>query len=445
MLWLKNVHLVDPGQGISDKASLLIKDGKVAKLCRGEKQLTEEEVLMTLGVSELKDVKQVDGEGKFLFPGLVDAHVHFREPGQEDKEDINSGSRAAVRGGFTSVLAMANTQPVIDTRALVEFVRLQGERAGLARVYPVAAVTKGFQGRELTEMVDLQKGGAVAFSDDGLGIQSAETMRLALEYAKLTGCPLISHCEDTSLAGQGVMRKGEASARLGLKGIPASAESVMVARDALLAGETGGKIHIAHVSTKESVWVIRAAKKLGIDISAEVNPHHLLLTDEDVQLTNSSYKVNPPLPSREDQEVLLEGLLDGTLDMLATDHAPHTWEEKMRPFAEAPFGINGLETALAALWQELVLKDKIKPEKLIELWSLNPAKRFALQGGTLKAGSPADMVLFDPEWQERVTAESLESKAQNTPFLEKELQGFPIMVWVGGKLVMKNRKIVEKQ
>ena len=255
---------------------------------------------------------------------------------------------------------------------------------------------------------------------------------MALEYAKLTGCPVISHCEDASLAGAGVMRKGEHSARLGLKGIPASAESVMVARDALLAGETGGRLHIAHVSTKESVQVIRMAKEAGVDITAEVNPHHLLLADEDVPLTNTSYKVNPPLPSRADQEALLAGLLDGTIDMLATDHAPHTWEEKAKPFAEAPFGINGLETALAAVWQELVAKGKLTPEKLIELWAVNPARRFGLTGGSLAEGTPADLVLFDPEWRELVTAENRESKAHNTPFLGQELQGFPVMVWVGG-------------
>ncbi len=433
MLWIKNVRMVDPSQGISAIGDLLVKDGRIAKT--GER-FSEEDVLAVLGVKKINQVDQVEGQGKYLFPGLIDVHVHLREPGQEDKEDIQSGTRAAVRGGFTSILAMANTKPVVDTRAMVEFVRHQAQRAGKARVYPVAAVTKGFLGQELVEMVDLKDGGAVAFSDDGKGIQSAETMRLSLEYAKLTGCPIISHCEDNNLAGQGVMRKGEASARLGLKGIPASAESVMVARDVLIAGETGGKVHIAHVSTKESVWILRAAKKLGIDVSAEVNPHHLLFTDEDVKLTNASYKVNPPLAGREDQEALLEGLLDGTIDMLATDHAPHTWEEKTRPFAETPFGINALETVLAAVWQELVLKGKMNIEKVVQLWSVNPACRFGLEGGTLRAGTPADLVLFDPAWREIITAESLESKAQNTPFLGKELQGFPIMTWVGGKIVM---------
>ena len=441
MLWIKNAHLVDPANRISGRGSLLVREGRIARVVVGE-ELTLGEAAALLGGADLSAVTVVDGSGKYLFPGLVDAHVHLREPGEEEKEEINSGVRAAVRGGFTSVLAMANTRPVIDTRPLVEYVRHQGERAGKARVYPVAAVTKGMAGRELTEMADLKAGGAVAFSDDGKGIQSAEVMRLALEYAKLTGCPVISHCEDENLAGAGVMRKGKASARLGLRGIPASAESVMVARDVLLAKETGGRLHLAHVSTKESVRLIRAAKEAGVDLTAEVNPHHLLLTDEDVPLTGTSYKVNPPLPSREDQAALLEGLLDGTIDLLATDHAPHTWEEKAKPFAEAPFGINGLETALAAVWQELVAKGKLTPEKLIELWAVNPARRFGLPGGTLAEGTPADLVLFDPAWREAVTVETMESKSHNTPFLGRELQGFPVMVWVGGQLVMKDRKVL---
>jgi dihydroorotase len=438
MWWIKKALVFDPAQRLVGEKDVLVKDGLILRI--GNFQ--EEDIPEFFGQESLEDVKTVEAAGKYLFPGLIDVHVHLREPGQEDKEDIGSGSRAAIRGGFTSVLAMANTKPVIDQRALVEFVRLQGEREGMARIYPVAAVTKGSQGQELVEMMDIREGGAVAFSDDGLGIQNAEIMRLALEYAKLTGCPLVSHCEDQNLAAQGVMRRGEASARLGLKGIPASAESVMVARDVLLAGETGGKLHIAHVSTKESVRIIRAAKKMGIDVTAEANPHHLLFSDQDVVLTGTALKVNPPLPTNEDQDALLEGLLDGTIDMLATDHAPHTWEEKAKPFAEAPFGISSLETALAAVWQGLVAKGKLPALKVLELWSRNPAQRFNLPGGTLESGSPADLVLFDPAYRERITAESMESKAQNTPFLGQELQGFPVMTWVGGKLVMADRKVI---
>ncbi|RNC29482.1 MAG: Dihydroorotase [Candidatus Dichloromethanomonas elyunquensis] len=442
MLWIKNVTVIDPAQDLSGLRDVLVQEGKISAI--GE-NFQVRDVQTILGIEQIEKVKQIEGTGKYLFPGLIDVHVHLREPGQENKEDIRSGSRAAVRGGFTSILAMANTAPVIDQRALAEFVRLQGQRAGMARVYPVAAVTKGFKGQELVEMMDIRAGGAVGFSDDGKGIQNAEMMRLALEYAKMTGCPIISHCEDSDLAGSGSMRRGEVSARLGLRGIPASAESVMVARDVLLAGETGGKIHIAHVSTKQSVEIIRTAKAMGIDVTCEVNPHHLLFTDQDVTLTGTSLKVNPPLPSEEDQDALLQGLADGTIDMLATDHAPHTWEEKAKPFAEAPFGINALETVLAAVWQNLATGGKLTSEQVVKLWSVNPARRFGLAGGTLQTGAAADMVLFDSEYRETVTADSLESKAQNTPFLGKELKGFPIMTWVGGRLVMENRKIIPQK
>ncbi len=439
MWWIKNAHLVDPAQGVSGIRNVLVKDGRIKAI--GE-DISERKAQELLGAGSLSEINIVDGTGKYLFPGLVDVHVHLREPGFEEKEDILSGSRAAVRGGFTSIMAMANTAPVIDTRAMVEFVLLQGQRAGKARVYTVGAVTKGLKGEELVEMMDLKEGGASAFSDDGKGIQSAEMMRLALEYAKLTGMPIIAHCEDETLAAKGAMRKGETSARLGLKGIPASSESVMVARDIILAGETGGKLHIAHVSTKESVEMIRVAKTQGLDITAEVNPYHLIFTCDDVKLTDSSYKVNPPLPSREDQEALLQGILDGTIDMLATDHAPHTWEEKARPFGDTPFGINGLETVLAAVWQTFVAKGIISPEKLIELWSVNPARRFGWQSGTLKAGQAADMVLFDPDRKEVIAAADMESKSSNTLYLGKEMQGLPIMTWVEGNLVMQNRKVV---
>ena len=439
MLWIKNAHLVDPAQSISGIRNILVKDGLVQEICE---DISESKALQVLGAASLGEINIVEGQGKYLFPGLVDVHVHLREPGLEDKEDIASGSRAAVRGGFTSIMAMANTLPVIDTRAMVEFVRLQGQRAGKARVYTVGAVTKGLKGEELVEMMDMKEGGASAFSDDGKGIQSAEMMRLALEYAKLTGMPIIAHCEDESLAAKGSMRKSETSARLGFKGIPASSESVMVARDIILAGETGGKLHIAHVSSKESVKMIKAGKAQGLDITAEVNPYHLIFTCDDVSLTDTAYKVNPPLPSKEDQEALLQGILDGTIDMLATDHAPHTREEKARPFADTPFGINGLETALAAVWQTFVAKGILSPEKLVELWSLNPARRFGWQAGNLKPGQPADMVLFDPERKEVIDQAEMESKSINTPYLGKEMQGLPVMTWVAGTLVMKDRKVV---
>ncbi|MHB1652176.1 MAG: dihydroorotase [Desulfitobacteriaceae bacterium] len=436
MWWLKNVWLIDPSQNISARCHVLVGGEQVIGI---SDHLQEQEVMAQ---AQGEEIERVDGEGKYLFPGLIDVHTHLREPGQEEKEDIASGAAAAVRGGFTAILAMANTLPPLDSRALIEFVRTQGERAGLARVYPLGTVTKGMHGEELVEMLDLVRGGAVGFSDDGRNIQNSEIMRLALEYAKLTGLPIISHSEDINLAKNGVMHRGQAAARLGLRGIPSCAESIMVARDVLLAKETGGKLHLAHISSKESVEIIRQAKAQGVQISAEVNPHHLIFCDEDVTLMNTSLKVNPPLRSASDREALLEGLRDGTLDMLATDHAPHTWEEKTRPLAEAPFGIAALETALAAVWQYLVVPGKLSKERLVEAWSTTPAHRFNLPGGTLKPGAVADMVLLDPNYSEKITAGSLVSKSQNTPFLGQELRGFPVMVWVGGRLVQKDRGIV---
>lgn len=435
MWWLKDVWVIDPSQKISSPQNVLVQGGQVVEI---SPLLTEKEVLAK---AQGESVETINGKGKFLFPGLIDVHTHLREPGQEDKEDILSGSRAAVRGGITAIMAMANTLPVIDNRALVEFVRLQGERANYARVYPIGTVTKGMQGVELVEMADMKEGGAVAFSDDGKNIQNAEMMRLALEYAKLTGLPIISHCEDKELAGEGLMRRGIPSTRMGLRGIPASAESVIVARDLLLAEEAKGKLHLAHISTKESVELIRRAKARGVDVTAEVNPHHLIFCDEEITITNTDLKVNPPLGMPADREALIEGLRDGTLDMIATDHAPHTQAEKARPFAEAPFGIASLETALSAVWQHLVVPGRLSLDRVIEAWSYAPAKRFGLRGGTLMPGAPADMVLFDPDFTELIEPATLVSKARNTPFLGTTLQGFPVMVWVDGQLVQRNRTL----
>ncbi|MDR1070269.1 MAG: dihydroorotase [Gracilibacteraceae bacterium] len=430
MLWLKNAHVIDPAQGISGIMDVAVQGGRVLTLGQG---------IAAAGLPDGGEAEVTDCAGKYLFPGLVDAHVHLREPGQEEKEDISSGSRAAVRGGVTSLICMANTSPVIDSQALVAFVAERGRRAALARIYPMAAVTKGMRGEELTEMAELAASGAKGFSDDGRGIQNGEIMRLALEYAKLTGCPVVSHCEDEFLAGKGVMRRGPASAAHGLTGVPAAAESVMAARDVLLAGETGGRLHLAHVSAKGTLAALRAGKAAGWDVTAEVNPHHLILTDEDVPLTNSDFKVNPPLPSAEDRDALLAALADGAIDMLASDHAPHTWEEKACPFEEAPFGMAALETALAALWTYLVRPGKLTAERLIDAYARRPAERFALAAGTLKPGAPADMVLFDPDWEETVTAESMASKSANTPFLGRKLRGYPVKTWVGGHLIFERR------
>ena len=435
--WIRDVQVIDPSQSLpGSPLDVLIKDGKVLAVgpAMNEGDVTDK--------AQGESLEIIQGKGKYVFPGLIDVHTHLREPGQEDKEDILSGSRAAVRGGFTSIMAMANTKPVIDSRALVEFVKKQGEAAGYARVYPIGTVTKGMQGAELAEMMDLKAGGAAAFSDDGKNVQNAELMRLALQYAKLAGLTIISHCEDRDLAGEGLMRQGKAAARLGLKGIPASAESVVVARDILLTEETGGKMHLAHMSTAASIDLIRWGKKRGVNVTAEVNPHHLIFCDEDITIRNTSLKVNPPIGSAADREALLEGLRDGTIDMIATDHAPHTLAEKNWPFAEALNGIASLEVALSAVWQHLISTGKITFERVIEAWSVAPAKRFGLIGGTMAPGAVADVVLFDPDIEVEIELGTLESKGLNTPFLHKKLKGFPAMVWVGGRLVVKDRQVI---
>ena len=439
MWWIKNAHIIDPQQNISEKGDLLIGEGKVLAL---KQNFTEDEVR---AITKDRPWQEIDGTGKYLFPGLIDVHTHLREPGREDKEEIATGSQAAVKGGFTTILAMPNTTPVLDQKALIEYVINQGKKVNLAKIYPIGAITKGQLGKELVEMAELAAAGAVAFSDDGKGVQSGEIMRLAMEYAKLTGCPIISHCEEETLAKQGVMHRGIVSARLGLKGIPSSSESVMVARDLLLAQENSGKLHLAHISAKESVELIRRAKENGVDVTAEVNPHHLLFTDEIIaqNLYDTSYKVNPPLRTEEDRQALIEGLLDGTLDMLATDHAPHTWEEKANTFGEAPFGISGLETTLAAVWKNLVVPGIFSPEVMVRAWSTKPAQRFNLAGGTLKVGEVADVVLFDPEATQLITEEYLVSKGKNTPFLGQSLQGFAEKVWINGQLVW-DRKVEGK-
>ncbi|MCL1790759.1 MAG: dihydroorotase [Peptococcaceae bacterium] len=425
-MWLiKKAHVVDPAQGIDGICDVLFDEFilAVGQDLNGEDFLDSSHRLSV-----------IEADGKYLFPGLIDVHAHLREPGREDKEDITSGAKAAVRGGFTTVLAMANTQPVIDNRGLVEYVMSRGEQAQGARVLPVAAVTMDLKGDALVNMAELHKAGAVAFSDDGRGVQRAQTMLLALQYAQLTGCPLISHCEDESLAKGGCMRRGFRSARLGLTGIPAAAESVMAARDILLAQENGGKLHLAHLSTAAAVAALRWGKQQGIDVTGEVNPHHLIFSDDDIGLTQTCLKVNPPLPSAEDRGVLLTALVDGTIDMLATDHAPHTWEEKARPFPEAPFGINGFETALAAVWMSLVEPGKLSVSQLVRAWSLNPARRFGLAGGSLHVDKPADIVLFDPKHTETIGQDVWLSKSTNTPYWDKEMHGFPTAVWVGGSL-----------
>ncbi|NLW48186.1 MAG: dihydroorotase [Firmicutes bacterium] len=416
---IKGGEIVDPAGGFVGVGDLLIEDGKV------------------IGVgSELpvENCQIADASGKMVFPGLIDLHTHLREPGREDEETIASGSKAAVKGGFTGIACMANTDPVIDNAPLIEFIKKQAQLADFAKVYPVGAVTKGLKGQELAEMGAMAAAGAVAFSDDGKAITNTAVFREALEYSTQFGLPILLHEEDPNLAGDGVMHEGYWSTVLGLPGTPSIAEEVMIARDILLAEYTGAKVHFSHLSTAGGVRLLREAKQRGLKVSTEVTPHHFTLSDELIQSYNPVYRVSPPLRSASDLIALREGLQDDTIDAIATDHAPHSFEEKHREFSLAPTGMIGLETALAVAWTELVLKGVLTKERLIMKLSVKPAEILGISGGSLKNGDLADVVIFDPNREWTVTKEDLVSKSKNSPFINMKLMGKVEQVWVNGIL-----------
>jgi dihydroorotase len=421
-LLLRNGRVVDPSQGVDEISDLLIREGKIAGRGRG------------LGIPDGAEV--VDVSGRIVSPGLIDLHVHLREPGQEDVETIASGARAAAAGGFTAVCAMPNTDPVTDNQAAVGFIVKQAVAAGAARVYPIGAISLGQKGTQLAEFGELVSAGAVAVSDDGRPVVSSHLMRMALSYARTFGIPVADHCEDPTLSG-GVMHEGLVSTRLGLRGIPSAAEEIMVARDLLLAELTGGHIHLCHMSTRGSVDLIRRAKDKGVRVTAEVTPHHLILTDEACLGYNTQAKMNPPLRTAKDVEALREALRDGTVDVIATDHAPHHYDAKEREFDDAPFGVIGLETALALGITELVRPGILTLSQLIDRMSCAPARVFNLPGGTLRPGSAADVTVFDPEARWKVDPERFYSKSRNTPFAGWEVFGKVVMTVVGGRVVFR--------
>ena len=418
---LKGGRLVDPAQGLDAVLDLLVVDGLVAGVGRG------------LEAPDAADVRVL--EGLVVCPGLVDVHVHLREPGGEHKETIASGARAALAGGITAVCAMPNTDPPVDDPASVGYVRAAGLRAGGARVYPMGAVSVGQQGERLTEMGEMIEAGAVGFTDDGRPVSDAGLMRLALEYTLAFGVPVASHCEERSLSRGAVMNEGLVSTRLGLVGMPNAAEDVMIARDLLLAELTGGRLHVQHVSTRRGVEMIRAAKARGVNVTAEATPHHLTLTDEAVDGYNTSAKVNPPLRRPLDVAAVRQGVVDGTLDCLATDHAPHHYDEKEAAFDDAPFGLVGLETSLGICMTELVHTGLLTLPELITRMSHNPAGAFGLPGGTLAPGAAADVTVFDPDEEWVVDPTRFLSKSRNTPFAGRRLRGRARMTLVGGVVV----------
>ena len=373
----------------------------------------------------------IDAKGLVVVPGLIDMHVHFREPGREDKETIATGAAAAVAGGFTSVAVMANSGRVCDDAVGVVYVKAKSREANLANVFPVGAVTKGLRGEELAELGKMSEAGAVAFSDDGMPILNSELMRRALEYAKMFGKPILSHCEDATLTKGFVMHEGEVSQRLGLRGYPAAAEAIMAARDCALAELTGGHVHLCHVSAAATVEVVRQAKKKGVRVTAEASPHHLMLTDEALERYESKYKMNPPLRAREDVEAVVKGVADGTIDAIASDHAPHTAEEKEQELAACPNGVVGLETTLGVI---LSIR-KIPFKRAIDAMTAAPARILGLKGkGVLKAGADADLTLIDPKARWKPDPTAFKSKSRCTPFDEMTLTGRAAHVIVGGRV-----------
>src|ERR1051325_4245867 len=419
-LLLRGGRLVDPSQSLDERGDLLITGGDVAAI--GGKGNAPEEA----------DV--IDCDGLIVSPGFIDVHCHLREPGREDVETIATGARAAGAGGFTAVCAMPNTDPVTDNQAAVGFIIRQASMAQSARVYPIGAISVGQRGDALAELGERVGAGAVAVSDDGRPVASAHLMRTALEYARTFGIPVADHCEEPTLAAGGAMNEGLVSARLGLKGIPAEAEEIMVIRDILLARRTGGHVHLCHMSTRGSVELIRWGKERGINVTAEVCPHHISLTEEAIGLYETTAKITPPLRTQDDVDALREAVKDGTIDLIATDHAPHHYDEKEREFADAPNGIVGLETALAVNVTWLVKTKVIDLMTLVDKMPTAPARLFLLPGGSLRKDGSADVTVFDPGADWTVDPKQFLTKGRNTPYAGKVLTGRVHRTIVGGRV-----------
>lgn len=420
-LLIRGGRLIDPSRGVDRVTDLLLVDGVV----HGDGT--------NLGAPE--GARVLDATGLIVAPGLIDVHVHLREPGQEDRETIATGAASAVAGGFTGICAMPNTDPVIDNQGAVGFVKAKGEAAGLARVYPIGCISVGQRGEQLAEFGEMVAAGAVAVSDDGHPVMSSQLMRNALEYARTFGIPVADHCEDAPLATGGAMHEGIVATRLGLKGIPAAAEEIHVARDCILAELAGGHVHLCHMSTRGSVELIRRAKERGLPVTAEAAPHHFTLTHERVGDYDTNAKMNPPLREDADRAAIRAALADGTIDCIATDHAPHHYDAKERAFDEAPNGIIGLETALSLALRELVRPGVLTLPVLIDRMSTTPARLWHLPGGSLARGSVADVVIFDPDATWTVAAERIRSRSRNTPWLGEELPGLVRWTVVGGRTV----------
>ncbi|RII27240.1 MAG: dihydroorotase [Geobacter sp.] len=421
-LLIKNGRVIDPSQGIDDTLDVVVENGLVKEIGKGLKAPA--------------DAETIDAAGNYVVPGLVDMHVHLRDPGLEYKEDIVSGTRAAAAGGFTSVACMPNTKPVIDNKAVASYIIAKARAEGFANVFPIGSITYGSNGERMAEMGELKESGCVAVSDDGKPVVNSELMRRALEYARGMGILVISHAEDLSLVGEGVMNEGFTSTELGLKGIPSVAEDIATARDVMLAEYTRSPLHIAHVSTCGSLRIIREAKGRGVPVTCETAPHYFSLTDDAVRGYNTNAKMNPPLREADDVAAVKEALKDGTIDAIATDHAPHHIDEKDVEFNVAMNGIVGLETSLP-LSLKLVEEKVLTLPQLIEKMSCKPAAILGIDRGTLKAGAVADITVIDPAVEWMVTAENLASKSKNSPWLGEKMKGGAAYTILGGKIVYK--------
>jgi dihydroorotase len=420
-LLIRNGRVIDPSSGLDETLDILIAEGKIASV---EARIEGADALL------------IDASRLVVAPGFIDMHTHVREPGQEKKEDISSASRAAAKGGFTTICAMPNTNPVNDSRRVTEYIIAESRKRAIINILPIAAITKGQEGEELTDMAGLAASGAIAFSDDGRGVQNSRIMKQALDRAKKLNALIIVHCEDSSLSQGGMMNEGPTSLLLGFPGIPAVAEDVMVSRDIILAGSAGARVHIAHLSTRGAVDLVREAKRRKIQVTAEVTPHHLVLSDTALEKRDPNLKVNPPLRGAEDVKALHEAVKDGVVDVFATDHAPHSPEQKEAGFAQAPFGIDGLETAVSLLLDRLVSRQVIPLMRLVEMFSTRPAQILGLRAkGRISPGADADLTILNLHQEVTVDVRSLVSKSRNNPFDGWRLKGAPQLTIRGGRVV----------
>lgn len=419
-LLIKDGHLIEPSSGIDERRDVLIEDGRVAAI--GPRV-------------EAADADVVDASDCFVAPGFLDIHVHLREPGIEHAETIETGAKAAAAGGFTSVCCMPNTIPVNDSPTVTSFIVERARHTAIVNVFPIGAITKGSKGEQLAEIGAMKKAGIVAISDDGLPVMNSRVMRRAMEYAASFGLTVIDHCEDLNLSMGGDIHEGAQSVRLGLRGIPGCSEDVMVARDIILSEVTGGAVHIAHISTRNAIEMVRHARRLGIRVTSEVTPHHFALTDSDIAGYDGNYKMKPPLRGHIDKQAVIEGIVDGVIDAIATDHAPHTGNMKMQELERCPFGVTGLETAIALTLEELVYAGEISLKHMVELFTTGPARVIGLDRGRLFVGGPGDVTLFSTSREWVFDVNESQSKSKNSPFHGRRFRGGPVATIVAGKTV----------